>query len=103
MASSNSNYLNKIKSLQGLAGVLETARSDGKIVVQCHGVFDLLHIGHIRHFEQAKACGDVLVVTITSDDYVNKGPGRPAFNENLRTEAVASLGCVDYVAVNYNS
>lgn len=69
-------------------------------IVQCHGVFDLLHIGHIRHFQTAKKHGDVLVVTITADRYVNKGPNRPSFHEILRAEAVAALDCVDYVVIN---
>ncbi len=90
----------KIKNLQELAEILTGLRSEGKKIVQCHGVFDLLHIGHIRHFEQAKKFGDVLVVTVTQDKYVNKGPHRPAFPENLRAESIAALDCVDYVAVN---
>ncbi len=73
-----------------------------KKVVQCHGVFDLLHIGHIRHFKLAKSYGDVLVVTLTADKYVNKGPTRPAFNENLRAEFIASLSFVDFVIINNN-
>ncbi len=71
-----------------------------KKIAHCHGVFDLLHIGHIRHFHRAREYGDVLVVSITPDAYVNKGPGRPAFNEHLRAEALASLECVDYVIIN---
>lgn len=69
-------------------------------LVQCHGVFDLLHIGHIKHFKQARSFGDVLVVTITPDRFVNKGPGHPAFHEHLRAEAVAALDCVNYVIIN---
>jgi rfaE bifunctional protein kinase chain/domain/rfaE bifunctional protein nucleotidyltransferase chain/domain len=91
---------NKIKELEELAKILAGQRSKGKKIVQCHGVFDLLHIGHIRHFEQAKTHGDILVVTVTQDKYVNKGPHRPAFPENLRAESVAALDCVDYVAIN---
>lgn len=71
-----------------------------KKIVHCHGIFDLLHIGHIRHFEQAKQLGDVLIVTVTPDKYVKKGSYRPVFNQDLRTEAVAALNCVDYVAIN---
>ena len=66
----------------------------------CNGVFDLLHIGHIRHLNQARQHGDVLLVTVTADAAVQKGPGRPVFNAQLRAEVVASLGGVDYVAVN---
>ena len=66
----------------------------------CHGVFDLLHIGHIKHFQEAKKNGDILIVSITPDKYVNKGPGRPAFNEKLRLESIAALDSVDFVVLN---
>jgi len=68
--------------------------------VLCHGVFDLLHVGHIKHLEKAKQLGDILVVTVTSDKFVNKGPGRPVFNQYLRAEAIAAIDVVDYVAIN---
>lgn len=90
----------KVKNIEVLSGLLASIRAEGKKIVHCHGVFDLLHIGHIRHLERAKAMGDVLMVTVTPDRYVNKGPHRPAFNENLRAEAIAALDCVDYVAIN---
>jgi rfaE bifunctional protein kinase chain/domain len=63
----------------------------------------LLHIGHIKHFEEAKNFGDILVVTLTPDIHVNKGPKRPAFIEKLRVEAVAALDVVDYVSLNSTS
>lgn len=90
----------KIVELDELAKIVSKLKSEGKKVVHCHGVFDLLHVGHIRHFEAAKKFGDVLVVTITQDKYVKKGPHRPAFTEKLRAEAIAALGCIDYVAIN---
>ncbi len=90
----------KIKDLEELALITAMLRKEGKSIVHCHGVFDLLHIGHIRYFKQALGFGDVLIVTITSDDYVDKGPHRPAFPQELRAEAIASLGFVDYVAIN---
>ena len=68
--------------------------------VLVHGVFDLLHLGHIRHLSAAKALGDRLIVSVTSDPYVNKGPDRPAFTADLRVEARRALRCVDYVLVN---
>ena len=89
----------KIKDIHELAGELASVRR-GRTVVQCHGVFDLLHIGHIRHFQEAKKSGQILVVTVTPDRHVNKGPHRPVFTETLRAEAIASLDCVDYVAIN---
>lgn len=90
----------KIKTLDELAKIVHSLKEEGKIVVQCHGVFDLLHPGHIRHFVAAKTQGDVLVVTITQDQFVGKGPGRPVFNQHLRAESIAALECVDYVAIN---
>jgi rfaE bifunctional protein nucleotidyltransferase chain/domain len=90
----------KILALRDLAGVLDRMRAAGKKIVHCHGVFDILHVGHIRHFEEARTMGDVLVVSLTPDKYVNKGPHRPAFGEALRAEVIAALGVVDYVAVN---
>lgn len=66
----------------------------------CHGVFDLLHIGHIKYFQEAKSLCDFLVVSITPDQYVNKGPGRPVFSDSLRAEAIAALDCVDCVVIN---
>jgi rfaE bifunctional protein kinase chain/domain len=91
----------KIKELPDLVPILSILRNEGKKIVHCHGVFDLLHVGHLRHFEEAKRHGDVLVVTLTPDGWVNKGPHHPAFPENLRAEMVAALGCVDFVAVNH--
>ncbi len=90
----------KIKKLTELQQLIEKEKAKGKKIIQCHGVFDLLHIGHIRYFKQAKAMGDVLIVTITPDQFVDKGPHRPAFPENLRAEGIASLSFVDYVAIN---
>lgn len=90
----------KLKTFEELEKVLEEEKKEGGKIVHCHGVFDLLHPGHIRHFKEAKKQGTKLVVSITPDRFVNKGPGRPAFNEALRVETLASLNCVDYVVLN---
>ncbi len=90
----------KIKSVPELARLIAGFKRRGLKVAHCHGVFDVVHPGHIRHLAAAKAEGDLLVVTITADKFVDKGPGRPAFNEQLRTEALAALTYVDYVAIN---
>lgn len=79
---------------------LEALRKKGKKLIQCHGVFDLLHPGHIRHFKEAKSLGGELVVTVTPDRFVNKGPGRPIFNETLRLESLAALSDIDFVILN---
>jgi len=91
---------NKVKTFNELEKLLEAGKKKGEKIVHCHGVFDLLHPGHIRHFKEAKKQGTKLVVSITPDRFVNKGPGRPAFNEALRAETLASLNCVDYVVLN---
>jgi len=90
----------KIKNISELSSIINELKVEGKKVVHCHGVFDLLHIGHIKHFEEAKALGNVLIVSITPDEFVNKGPGRPAFSAMLRLEGLAALEAVDYVIAN---
>lgn len=79
---------------------LKALRLKKKKIVLSHGVFDLLHLGHIKHFESAKKNGDFLVVSVTSDKYVNKGSGRPVFNVNVRAKTIASLSLVDAVIVS---
>ncbi len=90
----------KIVALDSLAAITTKLKSQGKKIAHCHGCFDLMHLGHIKHFEAAKQAADVLIVTITPDRFVNKGPGRPVFSELHRMEAIAALACVDYVALN---
>mgnify|MGYP001432730584 CR=1 FL=1 len=91
---------NKIVDIDTLANILKGLKEKGKKIVHCHGCFDLMHPGHIKYFQAAKKMGDILVVTLTQDRFVDKGPGRPVFNENLRAESIAALECVDYVAIN---
>ncbi len=92
-------YKNKILPIRELPAILDKIRT-GKKVVHCHGVFDLLHIGHIRYIRKAKKLGDVLVVTLTRDEFVNKGPHRPVFEDSIRAEVLASLDFVDFVAIS---
>jgi rfaE bifunctional protein kinase chain/domain/rfaE bifunctional protein nucleotidyltransferase chain/domain len=75
------------------------ARAGGRRVVHCHGCFDIVHPGHIRHLRYAKQLGDVLLVTLTGDEEVRKGTGRPLIPEELRAENLAALDCVDWVYV----
>ena len=81
----------KIKNLDILEAESRRFVEEGKCVVLCHGTFDLIHTGHIRHLQEAKRQGDVLFVTITADKYVSKGPGRPVFSEILRAENLSAL------------
>lgn len=69
------------------------------VLVLCHGTFDYLHVGHKRHFQAAKALGDFLVVTLTADEFINKGPGRPIFTHDERAEMIQALRYVDMVEV----
>jgi len=71
-----------------------------KRIVQCHGVFDVLHAGHVSYFHSAKSFGDLLVVTLTADAFVNKGPGRPYFTARVRASVLAALENVDFVAIS---
>ena len=90
----------KILELEPLAARIRELRRAGSRVALCHGVFDLLHVGHLRYFKGARRKADVLVVTVTPDRFVDKGPHRPAFDEGLRLEALAALEVVDLVALN---
>jgi len=89
----------KIATLDELGQIADKYRDAGKTVVLCHGMFDLVHLGHIRHLQAAKQAGDILMVTTTTDDYSRKGPDRPVFSQDLRLESLAALEVVDHVAV----
>lgn len=77
----------------------EAARLTGRRVVHCHGCFDIVHPGHIRHLKFAKSQGDILLVSVTGDEEVKKGTGRPLIPQELRAENLAELDCVDWVYV----
>jgi rfaE bifunctional protein nucleotidyltransferase chain/domain len=91
----------KIVSRQGLTAILEEHRRASRKIVFANGVFDLLHVGHVRYLEAARAEGDILVVGINSDSSTRKlkGPGRPILTERARTTLVAALKSVNYVVV----
>ncbi|MBN1870822.1 MAG: adenylyltransferase/cytidyltransferase family protein [Candidatus Omnitrophica bacterium] len=95
----NSKIAKKIQTPGVLTKIVADLKKKGKKIVQCHGVFDIVHLGHIRHFNLAKKEGDVLLVTLTRDKDVKRGPGRPIFNENMRAETLASLDVTDYVSI----
>lgn len=93
--------IEKILSPDKLLGLREGLRAEGKRLVFTNGVFDLLHVGHVRYLAEARALGDALVVAINSDRTVRelKGDGRPIINENERAEILAALRQVDYVTI----
>jgi rfaE bifunctional protein nucleotidyltransferase chain/domain len=90
----------KFVSVAVLAARADELKRSGRTVVMCHGCFDILHYGHLRHFEAARQFGDVLVITVTPDRFVNKGPGRPIFSQAQRAELLSGLAAVDLVALN---
>jgi D-beta-D-heptose 7-phosphate kinase/D-beta-D-heptose 1-phosphate adenosyltransferase len=93
--------IEKILTPGDMLGERQRLRAAGKSLVFTNGVFDLLHVGHLRFLAQARALGDVLLVAINSDRTVRelKGPERPVFNEAERAEILAALRHVDYVTI----
>jgi D-beta-D-heptose 7-phosphate kinase/D-beta-D-heptose 1-phosphate adenosyltransferase len=93
--------IRKILSLDELLGLRQGLRAAGQTLVFTNGVFDLLHVGHVRYLAAARALGDALIVAVNSDRTVRelKGEGRPVINENERAEILAALRQVDYVTI----
>src|SRR5580765_3702173 len=91
----------KILSQDELLGLRPSLRAAGKTLVFTNGVFDLLHVGHVRYLAEARALGDLLLVAINSDRSVGelKGEGRPITSESERAEILAALRQVDYVTI----
>jgi len=92
----------KIVTTEQLVPLLAQARTQGKRIVFTNGCFDLMHVGHTRYLQAAKALGDLLVVGVNSDASVkslNKSPDRPIVPESQRAEVLAALGCVDHVVL----
>lgn len=90
-----------IRSWAELAERLEARRARGERIVSTNGVFDLLHVGHVRYLQAARQLGDLLVVAINSDACTRrlKGESRPLLPEDERAELLAALHCVDYVTM----
>lgn len=92
----------KVVTTEQLVPLLAQARTQGKRIVFTNGCFDLMHVGHTRYLQAAKALGDLLVVGVNSDASVkslNKSPDRPIVPESQRAEVLAALGCVDHVVL----
>tara|TARA_B100002052_G_scaffold174686_1_gene158985 strand:+ start:1540 stop:3111 length:1572 start_codon:yes stop_codon:yes gene_type:complete len=91
----------KVRTVEELGAIAQELKNSGLKVVHCHGVFDLVHMGHVKHLEAARREGDILIVTITCDRHVNKGPGRPIFPDHMRAEMLGAIEYVDYVGINF--
>jgi len=94
------NKQTKICTTTELAGIITKIRDNGKTIALCHGVFDLLHPGHFQHFKEASNLADFLIVSVTADIFVNKGPGRPLFSNEIRANTLAALEMIDYVIIS---
>ena len=92
----------KKNNLEYLSKIANDLKKKGKIIGLCHGVFDVIHAGHISHFEEVKKKCDYLFVTVTEDKFVNKGPNRPVNNHYFRAKVLESLRQVDYVGINFS-
>lgn len=93
--------IEKIKPLEALVAEVAALRARGRTVALANGVFDLLHVGHVRYLQGARALADALVVAVNSDSSTRayKGEGRPIVPEAERAELVAALGCTDFVVI----
>jgi rfaE bifunctional protein nucleotidyltransferase chain/domain len=93
--------IEKILTPAEMLGERQSLRAAGRRLVFTNGVFDLLHVGHVRYLAEARTLGDALLVAINSDRTVRelKGPDRPVFEEGERAEILAALRCVDYVTI----
>lgn len=92
-------YRRKVKTVDELCAVLGP-RPRGKKVIMCHGVFDIVHPGHVRHLLYAKSKGDILVVSVTADEHIAKANVRPYVPEDLRAINLAAFEMVDYVIID---
>ena len=93
----------KILCIEEIAKIVNLCKKNKKKIILCHGVFDLLHIGHLKHFKSAKEFGDILIVSVTPDKFVYKGVNRPYFNSNERVESLASIEVIDFVVLNMSA
>ncbi|MEI6095089.1 MAG: PfkB family carbohydrate kinase [Gammaproteobacteria bacterium] len=96
-----SRYQHKIKTIEELAKIVGSFPRD-KTVVMCHGVFDVVHPGHMRHLIYAKGKADILVASLTADHHISKGEYRPHIPQNIRAVNLAAFEMVDYVIIDQN-
>jgi rfaE bifunctional protein kinase chain/domain len=94
-------YNHKIKKREELCGVIGQFPRESKVIL-CHGVFDVVHPGHVRHLAYAKSKADILIVSITADEHISKGHYRPHVPEKLRAHNLAVFEMVDYVVIDEN-
>jgi rfaE bifunctional protein kinase chain/domain/rfaE bifunctional protein nucleotidyltransferase chain/domain len=96
------NYSSKIKTVEELCNIIGKPPREDKVVM-CHGNFDIVHPGHIRHLTYAKEKGKILVASVTADKFISKGKDRPYVPQELRAKNLAALEIVDYVIIDNNA
>ena len=95
--------MNKIKDHKTILETIDQIKLTNKKIVLCHGVFDILHSGHIMHFREAKSYGEILIISITADKFVKKGPNRPFYNLEQRMKMISELSIVDFVIPSFEA
>lgn len=95
------SYGSKVVSVEKVKSIIGPITREKKAAM-CHGVFDVVHPGHIRHLAYAKSKVDILIVSITCDRWISKGPYRPHVPENLRAYSLSALNLVDYIIIDKN-
>ena len=96
------NHRDKIKGEEELIEIIKDLKKQGKKIVHCHGCFDILHPGHFRYLEFAKNRGDILIVSLSGDEFIGKGIKAPFTTSQLRAESLASVVFVDYIIIDEN-
>ena len=92
-----------IQSKEAIKNIFSKYKKSNKKIALTHGVFDVIHLGHLDYFKEAKQLADILVVSVTADKFVDKGLNKPFFNENDRAYFLTSLEMIDYVIINNHS
>ena len=92
----------KTISLASIKKIRNSYKKNKINVILAHGVFDILHVGHILYFEEAKKKNCKLVVSVTDDKFVNKGEGRPIFNINERVKILSSIASIDHIVISHD-
>lgn len=90
----------KIVTVNELRKIINHAKKLKKRIVLVHGVFDIIHLGHIEYFKEAKKYGDILIASVTSDQFVNKGFNKPYFKEADRCNFLSSIEMIDYIVLS---
>ncbi len=93
--------MTKLVTIKEMAEKIESLKRQDQVVGLAHGCFDFIHFGHILHFKSAKKLCDILVVSLTSEEFISKGENRPFYNNKQRVEFLSEISSIDYLIINY--